>query len=237
MSFFKKLLNGPELSPEELAEKERIKEEKRIQREAAAIERKESNDAIKIAEQLRIEKFFGPNPGFTMKMNFITYRASFDYIENLISSSEEILSTLIVEFDKTEKREMKGVLVATTQKLIFASIFPRKEYNETFEYKKINGISLKNDGFSKREIVIDYGRSTRKFDDIVVGKELDAFLNRVREQITLHKSGSITSTRSINNPVKHVDKYEQLEKLGRLKEQGILSEEEFQLEKIKILNG
>ncbi|WP_442788817.1 SHOCT domain-containing protein [Halobacillus sp. HZG1] len=39
------------------------------------------------------------------------------------------------------------------------------------------------------------------------------------------------------HPESSVDKYEQLEKIGKLKEKGIITDEEFQTEKEKILNN
>ena len=38
-------------------------------------------------------------------------------------------------------------------------------------------------------------------------------------------------------PDDEIDKYQQLEKLGSLKERGLLTDEEYQTEKVKLLNG
>lgn len=239
MSFFKKLLNGPDLSPEELAEKERIREEKRIQREAANQARENGMRIEKERLAARKEKFIGTNPSMFAKMDYSNYKKPIAYIdENMLNPNEKVLAMIEAEYDKSEKKELKGILVATDRKLIFASFGFNKEYTEVFEYKKMNGISFKRDGFAEKQLVIDYCRGTRKFDDINDTKEFREFMDKIKKQIALHKSGTDTETLQVSvssEPVK--DKYEQLEQLGKLKEQGILSEEEFNIEKTKILNN
>jgi hypothetical protein len=161
------------------------------------------------------------------------------YIEkSLISEDEKILATIAAEYVKTQKREIKGVLVATNQRLIFGAVTFSGEYLEDFDYKKMNGISLAKDGFASKELYIDYGRGRKKFDDIIDDDLFKKFLAQVREQISLSKTKNTSSIKrtSAASTSYHQDKYKQLEQLGKLKEQGILTEEEFQTEKQKILN-
>ena len=251
MSFLKKLFAQEDFSPEDREKLEQEKAEKKAQREKEQQllkqqrekerdEKRAEKERKKQLELEQIEKFFGPNPGFTTKTNYAIHKSILLYIENnLLSFDEKILATIPAEYDKTQKREIKGVLVATDQKLIFGSKTFTSEYIETFEYKKMNGITLANDdGFATKELYIDYGRGRKKFDDITNDDLFKNFREKVREQITLAKT-PITKTNRQQRPVSptsNQDKYKQLEQLGKLKEQGILTEEEFVAEKQKILN-
>jgi hypothetical protein len=250
MSFLKKLFAQEDLSPEDNDKREQMKAEKKAQREKEQQqlkqqrerereEKRAEKERQKQLELLQIEKFFGPNPGFSAKTNYAIHKTILIYIErNLLSPDEKILAAIPAEYDKTQKREIKGVLLATDQKLIFGSKTFLSEYIETFEYKKMNGISLANDGLVSKELYIDYGRSRKKFDDITNDDLFKNFLEKVREQITLAKTTTTKTNRkqSTPSPSYNQDKYKQLEQIGKLKEQGILTEEEFQAEKQKILN-
>ena len=239
MSFFKKLFAQEDLSPEDKEKHEQMKVEKKAQREREREEKRAEKERQKQLELKQIENFFGPNPGFTAKTNYAIHKNILIYIEkNLLSLDEKILAVIPAEYDKTQKREIKGVLLATDQKLIFGSKTFSSEYIETFEYKKMNGISLANDGFLSKELYIDYGRSRKKFDDITNDDLFKNFIKIVREQIMLAKTTTTKTNRkqSTPSPPNSQDKYKQLEQIGKLKEQGILTEEEFQAEKQKILN-
>lgn len=239
MSFLKKLFAQEDFSPEEKEKREQMKVEKKAQREREQEEKRVEKERKKQLELKQIEKFFGPSPGFTAKTNYAIHKNILIYIEkNLLSLDEKILSAIPAEYDKTQKREIKGVLLATDQKLVFGSKTFSSEYIETFEYKKMNGISLANDGFVSKELYIDYGRGRKKFDDITNDDLFQNFIEIVREQIMLAKTTTTKTNRkqSTPSPTNSQDKYKQLEQIGKLKEQGILTEEEFQTEKQKILN-
>lgn len=226
MSFWKKILGQEDLPPEE---KERLEKEK--------AEKKAQKEAQKQLELKHIEKFFGPDPGFTAKANYSVYKKTLMYIEDhVLTPGEKVLATIPAEYDKTKKREIKGVLVATDQKLIFGIIAANREYVETFDYRKMVGISLAQDGLLSKELHINFSRGSKKFDDIVDDALFKRFLSQVREQIAIAKSKSTTVTNK-QTTSKQQDKYKQLEQLGKLKEQGILTEEEFQAEKRKILES
>ncbi|MFZ3591495.1 SHOCT domain-containing protein [Bacillus sp. DJP31] len=251
MSFFKKLFATEDLTPEERERQEKEKAEKKAQKEKEYQlyqERREKEKEAKQAEKekkkelelQRTVKFFGPNPGFTVKTNYTVYKNVLIYLENnVLSPTEEVLSTIPAEYDKTKKREIKGVLVATNERLIFAtSGIGHGEFVEVLEYSKMNGISLAPDGFSQKELLIDYGRSRKTFDDIVNDANFTKFLAEVRQMMNQSiKIGKVSKPTKAIPSQKQEDKYETLAKLGKLRDNGILSDKEFEIEKQKILNS
>ena len=171
-------------------------------------------------------------------MNFSVYkRAILQFENNLKMDGEQVLAAIPAEYDKTKKREIKGMLIATDQRLIFVtSGIGHGEFSEILEYKRMNGISLAPDGLGQKELLIDYGRSRKIFDDIVNDKRFNIFLNIVRDKINEAKRNPTTRRTTQAKPQKTEDKYELLEKIAKLHKQGILTDEEFQAEKQKILN-
>lgn len=241
MGFFKK----KEISAEEQvrinaekAEKERIRAEKTAEKEKQrtidSATRAEKKEAKKAAEQAELEKFFGSDPGFYESSNFGIYNIAIERIrKSLLELNETVIATIPVECDISDKKEVKGVLVATDQKLIYSSNSAFKEFTEVMDYKSMTGISLAADGFLKKELHVTSAKEKRVFDDIKDDKHLEKLMAGVRKQISLARSGGIPQPAATPAP----DKYQQLEQLAKLKDQGILSEEEFQSEKTKILSS
>jgi Short C-terminal domain len=252
MSMWKKILGQSDLSPEEIAQREKEKEEKKRQKEEAAKRLREEQEKKREAKRLEkerrkaeelksIERFYGPDPGMGKKLTYSAHKETFQYVErHLIREDEEVLGVIQAEYDKTKKREIKGLLFAVEEKLIFAFIRGSNQYIEEFEYSKMKGISLARDGFASKELYIDYGRGRKKFDDIIDDDIFKAFLTVVNGKIAefrnkpqAKKKASVPAKTSVDNTD---DKYKQLERIAELKEKGILTEEEFQAEKKKILN-
>lgn len=232
MSFFKKILGTHNKTSEEI-EAERSKKE----------EKQRAHEAKKAIDKALQEKYIGL--GFGKGLDFSLYKGTIQYFESTVLRSDEIvLHSIKAEYDKTKKREIKGLLIATNQRLIFVSSgVGFGQYLEEFDYRKMNGIAQANDGFFEKEIYIDLGRSRKKFDDIIPDERFKEFVAVVMQQINVARNTpKDTRTQKITNngtatEVKKVDKYEALEKIAKLKEQGILTEEEFQTEKEKILNS
>jgi hypothetical protein len=246
-SFFKKLLAIEDMSPEEREKIENERREKQAIREKELRELEEKRRKIKeakLAEQEAKEiyerektlKFFGSNTSKD-QTNYSVYKTTLAYIEeNILFDDETVLVTVPAEYDKTKNREIKGVLVATDQRLIFAtSGIGFGEFVEIFEYQKINGHTVSSDGFFRRELMIDYGRSRKIFDDISGDGNFDKLLDIIRNKSNEFKK--IKQTKRTPKTDKSEDKYDKLERLGKLYEQGYLTDEEFQKEKEKILNS
>lgn len=245
MSFFKKLLGIYDKSPEELEvtrikkeqkqiEKKKLEEKRKIEFE----EKRRASEAKKAMDQALQEKYIGP--GLRKGFDFSIYKGTIQYFESTVLRADEIvLLSIRAEYDKTKKQEIKGLLIATDQRLVFVSSGAGfGQYFEEFDYRKMNGISHVNDGLFEKEIYIDLGRSRKKFDDIIPNERFNEFVEVVMQQINISRNiPKVTRAQNTVTKATKVDKYESLEKIAKLKEQGILTEEEFQTEKEKILNS
>lgn len=242
MGFFKK----KELSEEEKVkrqaeqeEREKIRREKADQRAAENAVRKQERAAKKAekeaAEKAEMERFFGTNPDFETQMIKIGNSTALERIKKMISDSEEVVATVEAEYDMPGGKEVKGLLVATNQKLLFSSDNITKEFTEVMDYKSMSSIKMMNDGFTKKELHVVSGREKRVFDDIRNNHHLDRLLDGVRKQISVAHAG--TSNQPQSNVVEQKDRVQQLKELAELKNTGILTEEEFQTEKQKILSS
>jgi hypothetical protein len=252
MSLWKKILGQTDLTPEmrERMEKEKAEKKRRAeilvqQQREAAQKQKEAKQRAKAEKRARelakVKVFYGDNPSMRDEVTYNFHKQTFYYIEtNLLQPNEKVLATIEAEYDKTKKREIDGILVATNTRLIFAHYRNSSQYVEEFDYKKIKGISMAADGFTTKELYLDYNRGRKKFDDIKNDSNLNRFIAIVREQAL---SFGKTEPAIKKAPAKKsstnddTDKYKKLEQIGKLKENGILTEEEFQLEKKKILNS
>ncbi len=250
MSFWKKVIGRTEITPEERAKMERENEEKKKRKAEAAQrfqeeqQRKREEKRIekerRKAEELKaVERFFGPEPGMGKKITYSTYKEAFQYVDHhLLREDEEVLGVIQAEYDKTKKREIKGVLIAAEEKLIFAFVRGNNQYIEEFDYSKMKGITLAKDGFASKELYIDYGSGRKKFDDIIDDDNFKSFLAVINGKITEYRQNPASKSRIRKTTPKteeSTDKYKQLERIAELKDKGILTDEEFRTEKEKIL--
>jgi hypothetical protein len=249
MSLWKKILGQTDLTPEERERMEREKAEKKRQaeillqqqREAAQKQREakqRAKEEKRVRELAKVKVFFGDNPSMRDEVTYNYHRQTFNHIEtNLLQPEEQVLATIEAEYDKTKKREIDGILVATDARLIFAHYRTSSQYVEEFDYKKVKGISMAADGFTTKELYLDYNRGRKKFDDIKNDANLTRFIDVVKERtLSINKSESIFKKPITKKTSSTEDKYKKLEQIGKLKEDGILTEDEFQQEKKKVLS-
>ncbi len=128
-----------------------------------------------------------------------------------------------------------GILVATNRRLVFVDkglLFGLKV--EDFPYDKISSIQYET-GILFGKLTI-FTSGNKAIIDNVLKAKVRVFGDSVRAKISAPKE---TST-PINQPIishNPLDVADQLEKLAKLKSQGILSEEEFMQQKKKILES
>lgn len=130
-----------------------------------------------------------------------------------------------------------GILVATNKRLVFVDkglLFGLKV--EDFPFDKISSIQYET-GIIFGKLTI-FTSGNKAVIDNVLKKKVRVFGDSVRARISSHKdtpSTQATPTQPTNNTNK-LDVVEQLERLAKLKETGILTEEEFLAQKKKILD-
>ncbi len=120
-----------------------------------------------------------------------------------------------------------GMLALTNKRLLFVANGLSGSKTEDFSFDKIASIDCTTPpliGYSE-VIVQSYGGFSSYKN--VPKKEAAQIVSTVREYIHNSKTKSKAAG----------DKYEQLEKIAALKNSGVLTEDEFQIEKKKILNA
>ncbi|WP_162287788.1 PH domain-containing protein [Indiicoccus explosivorum] len=185
------------------------------------------------------EFFFGsdPNEEETKIISSHTLAASRIRAKH-IENDESIRAVVPVLFDVPKGKQVKGLLVATNLKLIFFSETVFKEFVHTRQLDQINDISQNG-----KELIV-------KSDEGVLKYELQNDQNDVRERLVTAISApspvpEVVSETITENPDPEEsmtpppapDKFQQLKQLGELRDSGILTEEEFQAEKAKLLNS
>lgn len=126
-----------------------------------------------------------------------------------------------------------GILVATSRRLVFVDkglLFGLKV--EDFPYDKISSIQYET-GILMGKLTI-FTSGNKAIIDNVVKTKVRIFGDSVRAKISTPKEVSNYVPQAINNQT--VDIADQLERLAKLKTQGILSEEEFLQQKNKLLS-
>jgi hypothetical protein len=146
------------------------------------------------------------------------------HLEKQIKAGEEPILVVQGQMDDTV-----GVLAATSERVLFSGKFLFSTVLKELSYPKLNSISLES-GILNSKIKFEYSGGSlevkavgkaeaKEFVEIVQGK--------INEQTTPPKQ-EIGQEKG--------DLFENLKKLGELRELGILTEEEFQEQKQKLLN-
>lgn len=169
-------------------------------------------------EYNRIAKEIGDDQFFTKK--------ELNYLPEVLRDGEQILAFTSGLMDGntwlitlTDRRVIfldKGMIYGLTQSVI--------------DLDKINAVSGST-GIFFGKISIEDGASERVIEN-VWKKTVKVFTNKIQDAIEARKNNN---SQSVSNTPVTEDPYEKLEKLAGLKEKGIISEEEFNEEKKKIL--
>ncbi|WP_202908599.1 SHOCT domain-containing protein [Halalkalibacillus sediminis] len=209
---FSKAKEGWQKAKEETDKKEQQRKERK------SIKNKEKNASYLI--------WFGGKPSFSEKLTYSTHKASFKYGEQYVLNDE---NPLYVVDCKYKNKKSTGILIALEDHLYFIHGAGEAQNVECFTYDKVSNFKFQTKKNSKIEVVIKYKGRNHTFENLMAGKETDKMINILRSKLGNTVPSNPQTTSQSN------DKYNQLEKLGDLKEKGILSEEEFNKEKEKLL--
>ena len=197
-----------------------------------------SSDEAKKAKDLLIAQYFG-EVNLTNRMNFSAYKHAVRYFEQELKLQDE--QVLAAVTTKMTVKKMTGILVATSHRLVFvANGMVHGRYFEVLEYDQMRGIGLSADGLTQTKLSIPYGDSTIIFEDIFDDDHFKYFYQIVQNQMSEARKkavSSIITVKTIQSTDRTDSKYERLAQIAKLRDQGILTEEEFQREKEKILNS
>ena len=136
-------------------------------------------------------------------------------LESAINMSEEVVG--IVECTP-------GLLAATSERLIHIGGISINSY----PYKRIDSIISQKSFIGSGIFIVTGGK--KEWVPGIPKAKIDDFNNLINKQIASAGQDATIRASSGSNDV-----LDQLEKLGKLKDQGVLSEEEFQQQKNKIL--
>ncbi len=184
-----------------------------------AINLKTASNAERKAEYDRIAKEIGDDQFFT--------RRELNYLPEILQDNEQILAFTSGLMDGNT-----WLLTLTDRRIIFLDkgmIFGLKQ--QSIPLNKINAISCKT-GLFFGVILITEGSATHKIEN-VWKKTVKIFTNKAQDAMCVPVT-NVAVTQSGNAGA---DKYAQLEKLAELKDKGIISAQEYDAEKAKILNG
>lgn len=186
---------------------------------ASAAERREEYN--RIASQIGDDQFFT--------------KKELNYLPEILQDGEQVLA-----FTSGFMNGHTWLLTLTDKRLIFLDkglLFGLRQ--EIIPLSKVNAVSGET-GLFFGSIYITDGAGTRKIEN-VWKKTVKNFTNKVQEALdalnTSSKKDSLTDDAKQSYTSKEQDRYDRLEKLAGLKEKGILTQEEFDTEKAKILNS
>lgn len=123
-----------------------------------------------------------------------------------------------------------GMLVATDRRVLFVDKGLMSLRVEDFPYDKISSIQYQT-GWVFGEITI-FASGNRADIKQVVKDQARVFAEKIRNRISGGQSGPVAAS---SHATQSGDFIEQLERLGKLRDVGVLSEEEFQTQKQLIL--
>ncbi len=144
------------------------------------------------------------------------------WLQTLLTPNEQIEAAVSGTYSK-----QIGVLTLTNRRLIFSTSFMFNNKSEDYMLKNVSSITCESLVFGK---VLVHGMGNISEITQCSTKEADAFVALVRSRM----SNSETPQQSTNSSNDMLDR---LAKLGDLKASGILTEEEFQTQKAKLLNA
>jgi hypothetical protein len=168
----------------------------------------------------RIAKEMGDDQFFTRK--------ELSYLPEALRDGEQILAFTSGFMDGNT-----WLITLTDRRVIFLDkgmIYGLKQ--SAIDLDKVNAVSGST-GIFFGKISIEDGAKERIIEN-VWKKTVKIFTNKVQDAIETRKN---TGSQSVSNTPLIEDPYEKLEKLAGLKEKGIISEEEFNEEKKKILGN
>lgn len=181
--------------------------------------------------------WFNGKPSFAEKMTYLNHQLTFVYAGNNLTEYGKPLYTIDCKY---ENEKVKGILIAFKDYLVFVSA----TYNLTryFEYTQIKHFDTLSPNKNRIELSFKYNENKHFFKGFIKGEQTDKMISTLKGKIDLKpdnkpkQQNNATTESNLKINIENYDnKLDQLEKLGELRDNGTLTDEEFQKEKQKLL--
>jgi hypothetical protein len=168
----------------------------------------------------------------SFKVSVFGNKRQIEYIDGLLDNNEKVMyiagtNAIIKTAGSRKSEKLPGVVALTTKRVIFYYAALTSHKLEMFSIPEIKTISCSGNGLTGGHILVD--TITKSFDFLVSYKK--DVIQKIQQIIYEIKSNYSTSA-SIAQPAGEA---EQIEKMYSLVEKGILTKEEFEIKKRKIL--
>lgn len=159
-------------------------------------------------------------------------RAELKELPNILRENEKVLNIVQGVYEG-----FNGILCATDRRLVFIGKgIIRGLKVEDFAYDKISSIQYQV-GMLMGKMTLFTSGNKANIEQVYPKEEIRDFAEEVRARISAPKPSSSVQVLQAPPAQPQPDRYDQLEKLARLKGTGVMTEEEFQVEKRRILDG
>ena len=146
---------------------------------------------------------------------------------------EQIHATVYTDDYILEVHNLPGVVVRTDQRLVFFSNFHQSTpYWSAFAYSDIDSIDHTRGRFMG-SITIGVAQGTSKFDSLPDG-EVEEWIQCIQERAGLKEAPQQPQQTVTQQPPSRLD---ELKKLGELRDSGVLTDDEFEAEKARLLSS
>lgn len=173
-------------------------------------------------------KYF-KNEKALIKFQYDMIKYSIEYFESSIkSATEEVLAGAPASYENNDK-DHKGMLIATNERLYFVtSNLGFGQYSAVTEYDEITGFKVK--AKLSKTISVETRHHLKEFKDVLPGIG-DNVINAVQNRIKDSKNQVLTQTSTTN-----LSTADEIKKYKNLLDEGILSQEEFDMKKKELLS-
>jgi hypothetical protein len=173
----KKLIRDQKAEEQRQSQLERREEKERQRRAQEELERREMEALIsKVMDNSRNYSQYEYNE---IKRNQPFFQS---LVQRVFEPNEKALAFIFCEFDKSSKKEIKGYLIPTNQRVIF--ITKNLNFMDKFRYQTIINVNWFKDGILERGLRIQYGKRKLEFDEMYDQEQLKKVGNTILNNST-----------------------------------------------------
>jgi hypothetical protein len=103
-------------------------------------------------------------------------------VQRVFEPNEKALAFIFCEFDKSSKKEIKGYLLATNNRVLFLT--KDLTFMDKFRYQTVNNVSWFKDGVLERGLHIHYGNRKLEFDEMFDQEQMKRVGNTILKRAT-----------------------------------------------------